>query len=83
MFNREGLIHILVRHLDPTLWGHTLALAVAECLLCVSENNPSASSVLLPDADSLVSFVSRPADGAVDLRFATTIAGTYSIGCTL
>ncbi|XP_071540562.1 HEAT repeat-containing protein 3 [Panulirus ornatus] len=75
VFNREGLVHILLRHLEPSVWGHTLALAVAECLLCVSENNPNAASVLLPLADSLVSFVSRPADSAADLRFATTIAG--------
>ncbi|XP_042884835.1 HEAT repeat-containing protein 3-like isoform X2 [Penaeus japonicus] len=74
-FNHDGLVHILLLHLDPTAWGHNLALAAAECLLCVSENNPSAASVLLPAADSLVSYISRPADSAVDLRFAVTIAG--------
>lgn len=75
VFNRKGLVHVLLHHVDPSTWGHTLALAVAECLLCVSENNPTISSVLLPSADSLVLFVSRPADSAVDLRFASTIAG--------
>ncbi|XP_045601553.1 HEAT repeat-containing protein 3 isoform X2 [Procambarus clarkii] len=75
VFNQEGLVHILLRHIDPSTWGHTLTLAVAECLLCVSENNPTVASAILPSADSLVTFVSRPADSAVDLRFATTIAG--------
>lgn len=75
VFNQEGLIHVLLRHLDPSTWGHTLALAVAECLLCVSENNSNAQTVLLPAADSLVLFVSRPTDTAVDMHFSTLIAG--------
>lgn len=81
MFNQEGLIDILMRHLDPSIWGHTLALAVAECLLCVTVNNPPAASILLPSADSLVSFVSRPVDTAVDLRLATLIAGKVLRSC--
>lgn len=76
-FNHDGLVHILLLHLDPTTWGNNIALAVAECLLCVSENNPNAASVLLPAADSLVSYISRPTDSAVDIRFAVTIAGVY------
>ncbi|XP_063604492.1 HEAT repeat-containing protein 3-like [Penaeus indicus] len=74
-FNHDGLVHILLLHLDPTTWGNNLALAAAECLLCVSENNSNAASVLLPAADSLVSYISRPTDSAVDIRFAITIAG--------
>ncbi|KAK7082899.1 hypothetical protein SK128_002158 [Halocaridina rubra] len=74
VFNQEGLVHILLRHIDPSLWGHNLALAAAECLLCISENNPTVQTVLLPAADSLVLFISRPADTAVDLHYATTVA---------
>lgn len=76
VFNKEGLVHVLLRHLDPAVWGHTMALAVAECLLCVSENNPSAESVLLPVAEDLVGFISRPKEQPTDLHFATTVIGT-------
>lgn len=75
VFNKEGLVHVLLRHLDPAAWGHTMALAVAECLLCVSENNPSAASTLLPVADDLVCFISRPQEQPIDLHFATTVIG--------
>ncbi|XP_063844493.1 HEAT repeat-containing protein 3-like isoform X1 [Scylla paramamosain] len=75
VFNQKGLVQVLLRHLDPAAWGHTMALAAAECLLCVTENNPSAASVLLPCADDLVCFISRPKEEPINLHFATTIAG--------
>ncbi|XP_064116239.1 HEAT repeat-containing protein 3-like [Macrobrachium nipponense] len=74
-FNQEDLIHVLLPHLDPTDWGHTLALAIAECLLCVSENNTNAHTAILPAADSLLQYISRTPDNAVDMHFAATIAG--------
>lgn len=80
VFNKEGLVHVLLRHLDPAIWGHTMALAVAECLLCVSENNPSAASVLLPVAEDLVGFISHPKEQPINLHFATTVIGR---GCVL
>ncbi|KAG0729926.1 HEAT repeat-containing protein 3 [Chionoecetes opilio] len=76
VFNQKGLVHVLLRHLDPSTWGHTMALAAAECLLCVTENNSSAASVLLPSADDLVCFISRPEEQPMNLHFATTVAGT-------
>lgn len=77
VFNQKGLVHVLLRHLDPATWGHTMALAAAECLLCVSENNPNAASALLPSADDLVCFISRPKEEPIDLHFATTVAGRW------
>lgn len=74
-FNQEDLIHVLLPHLDPANWGHTLALAIAECLLCVSENNTNAHTAILPAADSLLQYISRTPDNAIDMHFAATIAG--------
>lgn len=76
VFNQKGLVQVLLRHLDPATWGHTMALAAAECLLCVTENNPSAASLLLPRADDLVCFISRPKEEPINLHFATTVVGT-------
>ena len=75
VFNQKSLVQVLLRHLDPATWGHTMALAAAECLLCVTENNPSAASLLLPRADDLVCFISRPKEEPINLHFATTVAG--------
>ncbi|XP_068236196.1 HEAT repeat-containing protein 3 isoform X2 [Palaemon carinicauda] len=74
-FNQEDLIHVLLPHLDPSIWGPALALAVAECLLCVSENNDNAQTALLPVADTLMQYISRPPDNSADMHFAATIAG--------
>lgn len=42
----------------------------------MSENNPSASSLLLPTADDLVCYISRPKEQPIDLHFATAVTGT-------
>lgn len=81
VLNREGLVQIMLSHFDSSIWGLTVSLAAAECLLCVSENNDSASSTLLPAADNMVSVISRPTTAPTDLHFAITLAGIlYNIG---
>ncbi|KAK4302223.1 hypothetical protein Pmani_025673 [Petrolisthes manimaculis] len=73
-FNQENLLDILLQHLHPTFG---VCVSAAECLLCVSENNPAAASVLLTHAQDALVARTRVSHSSSpqDLRFATTLVG--------
>ncbi|KAK3892642.1 hypothetical protein Pcinc_003531 [Petrolisthes cinctipes] len=75
-FNHESILDILLQHLDP-VFGVRVCVSAAECLLCVSENNPTAASVLLTHAHDALVARTRVSDSSTpqDLRFATTLVG--------
>ncbi|KAL7639477.1 UNVERIFIED_CONTAM: hypothetical protein RMT77_009978 [Armadillidium vulgare] len=78
LFNRENLVNILLKHINPFSWSYPLSLAAADCLLCVSENNPKILSTILPLAPTLLSLITKVFSSEYDplgLHFAVVIAG--------
>ncbi|XP_076067823.1 HEAT repeat-containing protein 3 isoform X2 [Oratosquilla oratoria] len=75
MFNKAGLIEKLLNCMDPTVFGFHIAQVVADCLLCVSENNVNVSHVLLPMADKILIMIARTPQSHTEGLFYLTLGG--------
>uniref|UniRef100_A0A2M3Z5D3 SYO1-like TPR repeats domain-containing protein n=1 Tax=Anopheles braziliensis TaxID=58242 RepID=A0A2M3Z5D3_9DIPT len=73
--NQTHILERFITFLDHTVYGQEIAIAVAQCLLVVSEENTSCSQVLVTHGSVLFSMLALEGSDNATLLLRTVVAG--------